>query len=368
MPVTVNLPHSGSDPLRCTASCANPSAECMERRSRSLTIGLVNNMPDAALEATEQQFLSLLSAASDGFSVSLVLYSLSGIPRGASAQNHIDQKYRSTESLWDTELDGLIVTGKEPIAPNLADEPFWHSFASVVEWARKKTYSTIWSCLAAHAAVLYMDGIQRVRSSQKCSGIFDCTRIAEHPMTANLPARFRLPHSRWNGVREPDLTRSGYQVLSRSDGAGVDCFVKQEESLFLFFQGHPEYKLDTLLLEYRRDIGRFLRGEASVYPKSPQGYFDHRTLSELLEVQREAAMRPHEETFARLAMLLSTAGAEDGWRTTAATLYRNWLRYISSEKKARMQKERAEAAMPAEVLPQGVLEPALRTPAVLMTR
>ena len=34
----------------------------------------------------------------------------------------------------------------------------------------------------------------------------------------------------------------------------------------------------TLLLEYRRDIGRFLRGERDTYPPMPQGYFDEETV------------------------------------------------------------------------------------------
>jgi homoserine O-succinyltransferase len=358
MPVTIAPLSSAANHSRCSTGCASPSAACIERKSRNLVIGLVNNMPDGALESTEQQFLSLLNAASGDFSVSLSLYSLPGIRRGAAAQNHIDQYYMSTESLRETELDGLIVTGKEPTASNLPDEPCWHSFVNLLEWAREKTCSTIWSCLAAHAAVLQMDGIQRVRSSQKHSGIIDSTRVAEHPITANLPTRFRLPHSRWNGLRESDLIRSGYQVLIRAEGTGADCFVRQEQSLFLFFQSHPEYRLDTLLLEYRRDVARFLRGESSAYPGIPQGYFDLRTVQELLDVQREAATLSIDETFARLGALLSAADVGDGWHATAVTLYSNWLQYISAEKRACMQKKRTEVGILPDALPQALLEPA----------
>ena len=352
MPVTLTLPSFDANYSRCSTGCATPSAACIERKSKSLAIGLVNNMPDGALESTEQQFTSLMNAAAEEFSVSLSFYSVPGISRGALAQNRIDQHYRSTESLWDTELDGLIVTGKEPTAPNLSDEPFWNDFVNLLEWAREKTYSTIWSCLAAHAAVLHMDGIQRVRSSHKHSGIVDSTCTTEHPMTAGLPDRFRLPHSRWNGLLEADLIRAGYQVIIRADGAGVDCFVKQEQSLFLFIQSHPEYELDTILLEYRRDVARFLRGEANRYPDVPQGYFDHRILQELLDVQREAATQTHAETFRRLGMLLSTTGLECGWHTTAATIYRNWLRHISSEKRSRMQKRHANVAISPDTMGQ----------------
>jgi homoserine O-succinyltransferase/O-acetyltransferase len=358
MPVALTLPSSDTDRSRCNSVCTNPSAKCIERRSKTLNIGLLNNMPDGALESTERQFRTLLNLASDEFTICLSFYSLPEIPRSASTQNHIDRHYRSTESLCNTELDGLIVTGKEPNAASLSDEPFWHSFVKVLEWTRENTCSTIWSCLAAHAAVLHMDGIQRVRSNRKHSGIFDCTRTAEHRIAAGLPARFRLPHSRWNDLPEHDLVRLGYQLLIQSDRAGVDCFIKQEHSLFLFFQSHPEYELETLLLEYRRDVARYLKGEIGAYPDVPQGFFDRYTLDKLLEVQREAITRSHEETFARLGLLLSTVGVEGGWHETAMILYKNWLQYISSEKRMRLEKRHTGARMRPDALQPALLGPA----------
>ncbi len=339
MSVTTILPSSNTSPSRCSTGCANPSAQCIERKSRDLQIGLVNNMPDGALLATEQQFFSLLNAASGDFSVSLSLYSLPGIPRSSWAQNHIDQHYRSVESLWDAELDGIIVTGREPIAAKLSDEPYWPSFVSLLEWAREKTYSTVWSCLSAHAAVLHMDGIQRIRSSQKHSGILDSDRVGEHPIIETLPARFRLPHSRWNGLSEADLSSSGYQVLVRTDEAGVDSFVKQEQSLFLFFQSHPEYELETLQMEYRRDVIRFLRGESNKYPNVPGSYFDLQTEQALLDLQLAAGVESHHDVSSRLTAILASAEVKNSWQPIAATLYGNWLKYISAQKKTCMQKK-----------------------------
>jgi hypothetical protein len=50
---------------------------------RPLVIGLVNNMPDAALEATERQFQDLLSAASADCPPLIRCFSLREIVRGA---------------------------------------------------------------------------------------------------------------------------------------------------------------------------------------------------------------------------------------------------------------------------------------------
>src|SRR5262249_34994245 len=159
------------------------------------------------------------------------------------------ERYRDIAELWDARLDGLIVTGTEPRAANLADEPYWESLSTLVDWAREHTSSTIWSCLAAHAAVLHADGIARRTLKEKRSGVFDCHRAMAHPMTEHFPLPLWVPHSRYNDLPERALAASGYSILTRSETAGVDAFAKLDGSFFLFFQGHPEYDADTLLRE-----------------------------------------------------------------------------------------------------------------------
>jgi len=311
-----------------------PGAKPRAGDQASIAIGLVNNMPDAALEATEHHFLSLLDAASGGIPVHLSLYALPGIPRTGAGGRHIEDFYSSTEVLWDRQLDALIVTGREPLTPNLNDEPYWDSFTRVLDWARENTHSTVWSCLAAHAAVLHMDGIGRIKSSVKHSGIFECTRLLDHPLMAGTPATARVPHSRWNGLPEEELTARGYSVLTRAADTGVDTFVKQEKSLFVFFQGHPEYESNTLMLEYRRDAGRYLRGEASAYPSLPRAYFDPATVEALLAIEGRAVSNPSKKLLGEVLTLLRAREVENTWHSTAASIYRNWLEYICAQKDA----------------------------------
>src|SRR5437762_12296705 len=47
----------------------------------SIDIGLINNMPDAALNATERQFEALLGTTAGDVAVSLTLYTLPEVPR-----------------------------------------------------------------------------------------------------------------------------------------------------------------------------------------------------------------------------------------------------------------------------------------------
>ena len=272
-----------------------------------LDVGLVNNMPDGALEATERQFLTLLNEAADnGISVRLSLFALPGVPRMDLGRHHLSS-YNRIGDLWARSLDGLIVTGTEPRAANLKDEPYWADLARLVEWAMQNSSSAIWSCLAAHAAVLHMDGIPRCRLLEKRFGIFECVQANEHFLTAGAPQRVRIPHSRWNDLREDELKAASYDILRRFEEGGVDTFVKQGKSLFVFFQGHPEYEADTLLREYRRDMKRFLGREIEVQPSMPSGH-------------------PH-----------PSGVTTNGWRSDAVRFYRNWLSYLAERKGRTLQ-------------------------------
>lgn len=315
--------------------------------SRCIRIGLINNMPDTALEATERQFRSLLATASDGMSVRLSLFALADVPRSEAGKRHIEAHYSSVDDLWENDLDGLIVTGAEPRTANLIDEPYWESLSRVLEWASDHTHSTIFSCLAAHAAVLQMDGIGRSKGADKHFGLFECARVSDHSLMTGTPSRFKLPHSRWNGISEADLIANGYSVLTRSADAGVDLFVKQRKSLFVFFQGHPEYEADTLLREYRRDVGRFLRGETEIYPSVPRSYLDECTAQALMMLRAEAMHRRSEELLTYVSTTLEHGAVNSTWHSIAACIYRNWLHYIRDHKQRESHQHRARANVDA---------------------
>ena len=229
----VNRTHSilGKSPVDFQAS----SARCIE-------IGLLNNMPDAPLQLTERQFLTLIDAAADRIVVRLSLYALPDIPQTDWGRRYVSSAYSGIEYLWENHLDGLIVTGTEPRAPDLMDEPHWNSLTRVLDWAEHSTHSTVLSCLGARAAVLHCDGIARRRLNEKCFGVYECARVADHPLTAGTPSRFPMPQSRWNDIPENELTACGYCILSRAEGMGVDTFVKQKKSLFVFFRASRNTK------------------------------------------------------------------------------------------------------------------------------
>jgi homoserine O-succinyltransferase/O-acetyltransferase len=298
----------------------------------SIRLALINNMPDAALEDTELQFFELLDIASGDTPVVVKLYSLTGVPRTDRGQRHLNSFYWDFNDLWNTRFDGVIVTGTEPHQPNLRDEPYWGLMAEVFDWAEQNTSSTILSCLAAHASVLHCDGISRHRLPDKKFGVFQSAKTCDHPLLNGIPDSLCFPHSRWNEVRENELIAAGYLVLTKSATAGVDLFTKKKKkSIFVHFQGHPEYSAQTLLKEYRRDIKRFLRGERETYPSMPQGYFDSSS-TQLLERYCESAVRVRREEIIDSFPESVVSGLENGWKASSVCVYRNWLTYLESQK------------------------------------
>jgi homoserine O-succinyltransferase/O-acetyltransferase len=292
-----------------------------------LRIGLVNNMPDAALQATERQFMRLLRQAAGNIRIDLHCFSLPSLKRSQTAQWRVEKQYTDIADLGRLQFDGLIVTGAEPTAATLPDEPFWQELTDLIDWARANTRSTIWSCLAAHAAVLYLDGIERQRLDTKCSGIYDCAKVADNWLTADVPSPLKISHSRLNELRAGDLTARGYQMLTTSPEAGVDIFAKQLGSQFVFFQGHPEYDALSLEREYLRDIARFLAGQRDTYPALPVGYFDAGTEHGLAGFEQRARLERRPGLSTELPERTLRRDIAAGAAATA--MFRNWLGYLS---------------------------------------
>jgi homoserine O-succinyltransferase len=322
MSVEIDAPHA------LPQRPAGGARHALERGA--IVIGLINNMPDTALHATEAQFRGLLEAAAGAQPVQLRLSSFPELPRTGEAVEHIVRTYWPIDELLATFPDALIVTGTEPRAPRLTEEPYWQRSVQLLAWAEAHTATSVWSCLAAHAAVLSLDGIERQRLAEKRCGVYQHSILAGHPLLAGVGAPLPMPHSRWNELPPEKLREAGYTLLSWSDETGADAFVRRQRSVLLFFQGHPEYEATTLLKEYRRDVGRYLRGEQPHYPTLPCGYLSPAATATLGAFTKRALAE-------RSAVLLETfpfeavaAQLTNTWRTAAVAIYRNWLACIAT--------------------------------------
>ena len=297
------------------------------RSQAAIHIGLVNNMPDGALRATELQFARLLKEASGPLDVRLRLFSLRSIPRGDQARARMDGFYDDANFLEAAQMDALIVTGTQRNKTALHQEPFWKEFGHLVDWAQANTLSTLFSGAAAEAAVLHLDAIASRPLPRKLSGVFDAHQAEDDPLFFNMPKTLAVPHARCFNIPESDLAAKGYRVLTRLSEDQVDIFTRElaGQSRFVFLQGHPEYDPGTLGVAYLDDLERFLKGQTKQRPAIPERYFDRATEHRLAEIAKDTSLSRHQELI-RAALPLQI------WRSHAVRLVGNWLTLVAAAK------------------------------------
>ncbi|MDA8291561.1 MAG: homoserine O-succinyltransferase, partial [Actinomycetota bacterium] len=233
------------------------------RTTGALAVAIVNNMPDAALRHTRRQFSDLVREAVAPRPVEVREYTLPGLRRSPEAAAYLARNASPVSALLQSAPDAVIVTGAEPVAARLEDETYFADLVRLLEWSAALPTQLLLSCLAAHAALLAIDGVRRERLPAKLSGVFDQDVDRSRPGDASLPATVPLPHSRLNDVPTERVRAAGYEVLVSSPETGWSiargsigrCEV-------LLSQGHPEYDGSSLLREYRRDVERHLAGES----------------------------------------------------------------------------------------------------------
>ncbi|NQV86685.1 MAG: homoserine O-succinyltransferase [Woeseiaceae bacterium] len=241
---------------------------------RELHIGLLNMMPDAALTATEHQFIRLIGACNQIAQLYVYPFSIPELNRGPKAQDHIRRHYFDFNTLREQGLDALIITGANVANPSLDKELFWKPLVEIVEWANDNVASILCSCLATHALVKFNHGIERTRLPKKQWGVYSHKIDApEHPLTWEINTRFDAPHSRYNDVSKQQLELAGIKVLASCDGVGAHLAVSPDQFRIVYFQGLPEYDAVSLLKEYKREVGRYLSGERIDTPRFPENYF-----------------------------------------------------------------------------------------------
>ena len=304
------------------------SAERAERQDiRELHIGLLNMMPDAALTATEHQFIRLVGASNQIAQFYIYPFTIPEMDRGVDAMGHIDQHYFEFSELRKQGLDALIITGANPANPILEDEAFWGPLMEVFDWASDNVASMLCSCLATHALVQSRHEIKRQRLPRKKWGVYSHT-ITEpkHPLTWEVNTHFDAPHSRYNDVSKEHMEKAGLKVLAESEAAGVHLAVSPDQFRVVYFQGHPEYNAVSLLKEYKREAMRFINDVRDTEPPLPRNYFP-------AEAQKLAF------EFLAAALSAKTAGAEvppfpdvelealvyNTWGDTGKAIVNNWL-------------------------------------------
>ena len=294
---------------------------------RELHIGVLNMMPDAALAATERQFFRLVGESNPIAQFYMHPFTLQALPRGEQARAHIEAYYDSFEQICTEGLDALIITGANVTHPDLSQETFWEPLREVFDWAQENVTSVLCSCLATHAAMQFQHGQKRHALSAKLWGVFPHTVIRPtHPLVNDVNTQFDVPHSRYNDISRQALENAGLTILADSEEGGVHMAVSPDQFRFIYMQGHPEYDINSLLKEYKREVLRFLAGELHAAPPFPAHYFSSNA-AEVAERFVEQAIQARSAGQSVPEFLEKEIGSklDNTWGDTAKAIVNNWL-------------------------------------------
>ncbi len=294
---------------------------------RGLHVGLLNMMPDAALAATERQFFRLLGSSNTISQFYIHPFTLAEIPRSDTAREHINRYYEPLDSIKQRGLDALIITGANVTEADLSKEVFWQPLMDVVDWANDNVTSTLCSCLASHAVFLGRYGIKRRSLNNKRWGVYQhVVTDKTHPLVHDTNTVLDVPQSRFNEVTRKQLEAKGLHVLIESEQSGVQLAVSNDGFRMVFFQGHPEYDQISLMKEYKREIGRFISGDAKSYPPFPVNYFD--TFSQALLQEYELQIRQAMESGSDMPAFpesLLIPRLHNSWHDSGEAVMGNWI-------------------------------------------
>lgn len=348
--------------IKLLSSTALTHAEADADRFRTLHIGILNMMPDAALFLTERQFALPIHYASGGLKVQPHFITIPGLDRSPEMQTYVNKEYETPAQVKEHGLDGLMTTGMNlPRGVNLKDAEFYPHLTDMFDWAGENVASTLMSCMSSHAYMLHAHGIERTPLNAKRWGVYD-HRVTDqfHPLTHGMDSHFDIPHSRWNEITEAQFRQAGMHILVASEEAGVHMATSADGLRTVCWQGHPEYNTVSLLKEWTRDLGNAAdarsRGENVDLPPFPEHYFSGRSLDlarafhekiqngEYFDQQRKGAMP------ARLEAAM-VDNIENRWSSSRRALFSNWLAAVLKSTHYDLKKQYDDRVDPNQVLP-----------------
>ncbi|MDR1569321.1 MAG: homoserine O-succinyltransferase [Oscillospiraceae bacterium] len=268
-----------------------------ERRSaqqdiRPLRIAILNLMPNKA--ATETQLLRLIG--NTPLQVEVTLLHTSSYLGANTPKSHLDEFYRTFDEVSGELFDGFIITGAPVELMDFENVRYWDELKSVMNWADKNVFSTLYICWAAQAGLFHHYGIGKIELPEKMFGVFEHrVRNRANPLVRGFDDSFYIPVSRHTAIDEAGLYAcADLNILAVSEESGVGLIASRDRRR-VFSTGHSEYDADTLDQEYRRDL------EKNLPIRIPRHYYPNDDPSKPPRLR---------------------------WRSHASLLFANWLNYF----------------------------------------
>lgn len=258
---------------------------------RPLEILILNLMP--LKEETETQLLRALSNTPLQIECTYLMMS-SHVSKNTSA-SHLNKFYITFDQIKKNRYDGMIITGAPVENLEYEEVNYWPELVTIMEWSKTHVTSTMHICWGAQAGLYYHYGIPKYQRKTKLSGVYTHKVLDRKlPLVRSFNDYFYAPHSRYTEVREADIRKAEDLIIAaKSDEAGIFLVMNRDGSQ-IFVQGHPEYDRMTLNNEYHRDLKKGLN------PALPVNYY------------------VDNDPFSVPPLM---------WRSTANTLYTNWLNF-----------------------------------------
>lgn len=260
---------------------------------RPLKIAIVNLMPTK--EVTETQLLRLLGNTPLQIDISLIR--MEGHESRNTKSEYLNKFYIPSSELFKHKFDGMIITGAPVEQLDFEEVDYWNELCSIMDYARKNVYSTLYVCWGSFAGLYHHYGVPKYALERKMSGIFmnERTEAGElEPLMRGFDDTFPIPQSRHTTLHKDDVEKcKDLIILAESAEAGV-TIVKSKDNREIFMTGHLEYDTMTLAEEYYRDIGKGMKVPL------PKNYFPTNNVNRM---------------------------PTSYWRATAHLFYTNWLNY-----------------------------------------
>ena len=227
------------------------SSQLAEKQDiRPLQIILLNLMPEKI--KTETQFARLIGATP--LQIEFTLLRVSSHVSKNTSKEHLENFYKTFDSVRDKKYDGLIITGAPIEHLPFEAVDYWGELTDIFEWAKSSVHSVFGVCWGAMAMLYYFYNIEKLMLEKKALGLF---RHKNRKVNSHFLRGFSddliVPVSRWTEISKHEIVKNKrLEILLDSDEVGP-CLIEDKERNFLFLLNHLEYDSNTLKEEYVRD-------------------------------------------------------------------------------------------------------------------
>tara|TARA_B100000575_G_scaffold210016_1_gene171134 strand:- start:159 stop:1052 length:894 start_codon:yes stop_codon:yes gene_type:complete len=163
------------------------------------------------------------------------------------------------EAMSPTPLDGLIITGAPVEHLPFEEVNYWNELVNLIDEAKLKCASTLGLCWAGFA-MAYMAGVEKNNFKKKLFGVFPMKSLVPgHSLMGTQDDEFFCPQSRHAGLPDNEMEKAEkkgkLRLLAHGEKVGYTIFETPDQRQLMHL-GHPEYNVDRLKSEMKRDKQR----------------------------------------------------------------------------------------------------------------